>query len=62
MNSPGIPGDGRCLFRSVIHGACIRSGKPIPNEDLQRKLADDLRAMVWPGFFLAVVILDDWSS
>jgi len=46
MNSPGIPGDGRCLFRSVIHGACIRSGKPIPNEDLQRKLADDLRAMV----------------
>ena len=46
MNSPGIPGDGRCLFRSVIHGACIRSGKPIPNEDLQRKLADELRTMV----------------
>ena len=44
--SPGIPGDGRCLFRSVVHGACIRSGRPIPNEDLQRKLADELRAMV----------------
>ncbi|KAL0346267.1 UNVERIFIED_CONTAM: OVARIAN TUMOR DOMAIN-containing deubiquitinating enzyme 4 [Sesamum radiatum] len=40
----GIPGDGRCLFRSVAHGACIRSGKPVPNENLQRELADDLRA------------------
>ncbi|KAL6844737.1 hypothetical protein ACP4OV_025396 [Aristida adscensionis] len=46
----GIPGDGRCLFRSVAHGACIRSGKPIPNEDLQRKLADELRAMVADEF------------
>ncbi|KAL5201116.1 hypothetical protein ABZP36_035470 [Zizania latifolia] len=46
----GIPGDGRCLFRSVAHGACIRSGKPTPNEDLQRKLADDLRAMVADEF------------
>ncbi|XP_062192275.1 OVARIAN TUMOR DOMAIN-containing deubiquitinating enzyme 4-like isoform X2 [Phragmites australis] len=46
----GIPGDGRCLFRSVVHGACIRSGKPIPNEDLQRKLADELRAMVADEF------------
>ncbi|VAI18965.1 unnamed protein product [Triticum turgidum subsp. durum] len=42
----GIPGDGRCLFRSVAHGECIRSGKPIPNENLQRKLADDLRTLV----------------
>ncbi|KAL0462143.1 UNVERIFIED_CONTAM: OVARIAN TUMOR DOMAIN-containing deubiquitinating enzyme 4 [Sesamum latifolium] len=40
----GIPGDGRCLFRSIAHGACIRSGKPAPNEKLQRELADDLRA------------------
>ncbi|GJN03930.1 hypothetical protein PR202_ga21429 [Eleusine coracana subsp. coracana] len=46
----GIPGDGRCLFRSVVHGACIRSGKPIPTEDLQRKLADELRAMVADEF------------
>uniref|UniRef100_A0A0A9HZ97 Ubiquitin thioesterase OTU n=1 Tax=Arundo donax TaxID=35708 RepID=A0A0A9HZ97_ARUDO len=46
----GIPGDGRCLFRSVVHGACIRLGKPIPNEDLQRKLADELRAMVADEF------------
>ncbi|XP_066353587.1 uncharacterized protein [Miscanthus floridulus] len=46
----GIPGDGRCLFRSVVHGACIRSGRPIPNEDLQRKLADDLREMVADEF------------
>ncbi|XP_037442339.1 OVARIAN TUMOR DOMAIN-containing deubiquitinating enzyme 4-like [Triticum dicoccoides] len=46
----GIPGDGRCLFRSVAHGACMRSGKPIPNEDLQRKLADDLRTLVADEF------------
>ncbi|XP_051188389.1 OVARIAN TUMOR DOMAIN-containing deubiquitinating enzyme 4 [Lolium perenne] len=46
----GIPGDGRCLFRSVAHGACIRSGKPIPDEDIQRKLADDLRTLVADEF------------
>ncbi|KAL5221793.1 hypothetical protein ABZP36_026506 [Zizania latifolia] len=46
----GIPGDGRCLFRSVVHGACIRAGRSIPNEDLQRKLADELRAMVADEF------------
>lgn len=45
----GIPGDGRCLFRSVAHGACIRSGKPSPNEALQRELADELRALVYLG-------------
>ncbi|KAF7129077.1 hypothetical protein RHSIM_Rhsim10G0085800 [Rhododendron simsii] len=42
----GIPGDGRCSFRSVAHGACLRSGKCAPNESLQRELADDLRARV----------------
>ncbi|KAK1606305.1 hypothetical protein QYE76_029978 [Lolium multiflorum] len=47
---PSIPGDGRCLFRSVVHGACVRSGKAIPNEDLQRKLADELRSMVADEF------------
>ncbi|KAL2228256.1 UNVERIFIED_CONTAM: OVARIAN TUMOR DOMAIN-containing deubiquitinating enzyme 4 [Sesamum indicum] len=46
----GIPGDGRCLFRSVAHGACIRSGKPVPNENLQRELADELRARVADEF------------
>ncbi|XP_038972093.1 OVARIAN TUMOR DOMAIN-containing deubiquitinating enzyme 4 isoform X2 [Phoenix dactylifera] len=46
----GIPGDGRCLFRSVAHGACIRSGKPLPDEDLQRELADELRARVADEF------------
>ncbi|CAK9159315.1 unnamed protein product [Ilex paraguariensis] len=47
----GIPGDGRCLFRSVAHGACVRSGKPAPNESLQRELADELRARVADEFF-----------
>lgn len=46
----GIPGDGRCLFRSVAHGACLRSGKPAPNENRQRELADDLRARVADEF------------
>ncbi|VAI18970.1 unnamed protein product [Triticum turgidum subsp. durum] len=46
----GIPGDGRCSFRSVAHGECVRSGKPILNENLQRKLADDLRALVAAEF------------
>lgn len=42
----GVPGDGRCLFRAVAHGACVRSGKPVPTERLQRELADDLRGKV----------------
>ncbi|MFS8002175.1 putative OTU domain, papain-like cysteine peptidase superfamily [Helianthus anomalus] len=46
----GIPGDGRCLFRAVAHGACVRSGKPAPNESLQRELADELRARVADEF------------
>lgn len=46
----GIPGDGRCLFRSVAHGACVRSGKPLPDERLQRELADELRTLVADEF------------
>ncbi|KNA16714.1 hypothetical protein SOVF_086620 [Spinacia oleracea] len=46
----GIPGDGRCLFRSVAHGACLRRGKPAPSESLQKQLADELRAMVADEF------------
>ncbi|KAK9057703.1 hypothetical protein SSX86_022539 [Deinandra increscens subsp. villosa] len=46
----GIPGDGRCLFRAVVHGASIRSGKPAPNESLQRELADELRDRVADEF------------
>ncbi|KAF1860215.1 hypothetical protein Lal_00033411 [Lupinus albus] len=46
----GIPGDGRCLFRSIAHGACLRSGKPPPSESYQRQLADDLRTRVADEF------------
>ncbi|XP_010547606.1 PREDICTED: OTU domain-containing protein At3g57810 [Tarenaya hassleriana] len=46
----GIPGDGRCLFRSVAHGLCLRSGRPPPNENAQRELADELRARVADEF------------
>lgn len=46
----GIPGDGRCLFRSVIHGACLKAGKPPPSENLQKELADELRKEVADEF------------
>lgn len=42
----GIRGDGRCLFRSVVHGASLRAGKPSPSDSLQRELADELRSKV----------------
>lgn len=42
----GIPGDGRCLFRAVVYGACLRSGEPSPSLSRQRELADELRAKV----------------
>ncbi|KAL3511420.1 hypothetical protein ACH5RR_030821 [Cinchona calisaya] len=48
--SLGIPGDGRCLFRSVVHGASLRAGKPSPNETSERELADELRAKVTDEF------------
>lgn len=46
----GIPGDGRCMFRSVAHGACLRSGRPAPDEHFQRQLADELRTKVADEF------------
>lgn len=42
----GVPGDGRCLFRAVAHGSCLRSGKDAPDETEQRELADELRGKV----------------
>ncbi|GLJ46399.1 hypothetical protein SUGI_0977880 [Cryptomeria japonica] len=42
----GVPGDGRCLFRAVAHGSCLRKGEAAPDESTQRRLADDLRARV----------------
>ncbi|XP_065041883.1 OVARIAN TUMOR DOMAIN-containing deubiquitinating enzyme 4-like isoform X2 [Musa acuminata AAA Group] len=45
-----IPGDGRCLFRSVVHGACLRAGKPSPSESIQKELADELRSKVADEF------------
>uniref|UniRef100_A0A2P2JXZ1 Ubiquitin thioesterase OTU n=3 Tax=Rhizophora mucronata TaxID=61149 RepID=A0A2P2JXZ1_RHIMU len=50
LNGTGIPGDGRCLFRSVVHGACLREGKPSPSEGLEKCLADELRDKVADEF------------
>eukprot|EP00250_Pteridium_aquilinum_P004760 c14961_g1_i1 orf=576-1793(-) len=41
-----IPGDGRCMFRAIAHGAHVRKGKGAPSESLQRQSADDLREQV----------------
>lgn len=38
--------DGRCLFRAIAHGACLRNGEEAPDDDRQRELADELRAKV----------------
>lgn len=50
LRHAGICGDGRCLFRSVAHGACLQSGKPSPSETLERELADELRDRVVDEF------------
>eukprot|EP00250_Pteridium_aquilinum_P001423 c11619_g1_i1 orf=148-1395(+) len=42
----GIPGDGRCLFRAIAYGVCLRKGDPAPSESSQRELADELRGKV----------------
>lgn len=44
--------DGRCLFRAIAHGACLRSGEEAPDENRQRELADELRAQVYCGYCL----------
>ncbi|KAL5974556.1 hypothetical protein ACLOJK_031226 [Asimina triloba] len=41
-----VQADGRCLFRAIVHGACLSSGKEAPDETRQRELADELRAQV----------------
>ncbi|XP_077230622.1 uncharacterized protein LOC143863747 [Tasmannia lanceolata] len=42
----GVLADGRCMFRALAHGDCLRSGAEAPDETRQRELADDLRAQV----------------
>ncbi|CAO2172418.1 unnamed protein product, partial [Urochloa humidicola] len=46
LRSIRITGDGRCLFRSVAYGACLRRGKQSPSDSAQKELADELRAKV----------------
>lgn len=42
----GVLADGRCLFRALAHGACLKNGEAAPNENRQGELADELRARV----------------
>jgi len=46
LNGEGVPADGRCLFRAIAHGDCLRNGEKAPDENCQRELADELRAKV----------------
>ncbi|KAM7265963.1 hypothetical protein ACFE04_003646 [Oxalis oulophora] len=46
----GVLADGRCLFRAIVHGACLNNGEEAPDEDRQRELADELRAKVVDEF------------
>ncbi|ONM35516.1 OTU domain-containing protein [Zea mays] len=50
LRSIRITGDGRCLFRSVAYGACLRRGKHAPSDSAQKELADELRAKVADEF------------
>ncbi|KAG2602634.1 hypothetical protein PVAP13_5KG699700 [Panicum virgatum] len=50
LRSIRITGDGRCLFRSVAYGACLRRGKQSPSDSAQKELADELRAKVADEF------------
>ncbi|KAF9611271.1 hypothetical protein IFM89_028695 [Coptis chinensis] len=43
-NPQRVPGDGRCLFRAVSYGACMKCGEEAPNGNRQIELANDLRA------------------
>ncbi|KAK0574865.1 hypothetical protein LWI29_030257 [Acer saccharum] len=50
-NMIGVAGDGRCLFRSVVHGAWLRTGRQqSPSDSTQTQLADELRAKVADEF------------
>ncbi|KAF6150370.1 hypothetical protein GIB67_034069 [Kingdonia uniflora] len=42
----GVTADGRCLFRALSYGSCIKRGEETPDDNRQRELADDLRAKV----------------
>uniref|UniRef100_A0A0E0QUC4 Heat shock protein 90 n=1 Tax=Oryza rufipogon TaxID=4529 RepID=A0A0E0QUC4_ORYRU len=42
----GICGDGRCLSRSIVHGAYIKLMMIPPDDNLEKDMADDLRKKV----------------
>lgn len=50
----GVLADGRCLFRAIAHGACLRNGEEAPDENHQRQLADELRTKVKINTFCSV--------
>ncbi|XP_068659820.1 uncharacterized protein [Aristolochia californica] len=44
--TPCMTADGRCLFRAIAHGSCLRNGKEAPDETQEQELADGLRVQV----------------
>ncbi|KAI9081157.1 hypothetical protein K1719_036916 [Acacia pycnantha] len=33
LDAHWVPADGRCLFRAIAHGACLRNGEEVPDEN-----------------------------
>ncbi|KAI3955807.1 hypothetical protein MKW98_006167 [Papaver atlanticum] len=53
--------DGRCLFRALVHGACLRSGQAVLDETREGELADDLRARVMDELVRRKDEFDQWD-
>ncbi|KAI3900850.1 hypothetical protein MKW92_003999 [Papaver armeniacum] len=56
-----VRADGRCLFRALVHGACLRSGQVVPDETREGELADDLRARVIDELVRRKDEFDQWD-
>ncbi|KAI3924161.1 hypothetical protein MKX01_029696 [Papaver californicum] len=57
----GVLADGRCLFRALVHGACLRSGQAAPDVNREGELADDLRAQVMDELLRRRNEFDQWD-
>ncbi|KAI3971588.1 hypothetical protein MKW92_047061 [Papaver armeniacum] len=56
-----VRADGRCLFRALVHVACLRSGQVVPDETREGELADDLRARVIDELVRRKDEFDQWD-
>ncbi|KAI3909077.1 hypothetical protein MKW98_011438 [Papaver atlanticum] len=57
----GVLADGRCLFRALAHGVCLRRGQGAPDMNREGELADDLRAQVMDELLRRRNEFDQWD-